>query len=68
MIYWLRRSSPILLAQNDPQIRVLMKYPGWAAPVVNWLPCEMNRLGVPGYAAQKTPRKKLEPLCLERVA
>jgi hypothetical protein len=28
MIYWLRRSSPTCLAQNDPQIRVLMKYPG----------------------------------------
>jgi hypothetical protein len=28
MIYWLRRSSPTWLAQNDPQIRVLMKYPG----------------------------------------
>jgi hypothetical protein len=28
MIHRLRRSSPIWLAQNDPQIRVLMKYPG----------------------------------------
>jgi hypothetical protein len=28
MIYWLRRSSLIWLAQNDPEIRVLMKYPG----------------------------------------
>jgi hypothetical protein len=28
MVYWLRRSSPIWLAQNDPEIRVLMKYPG----------------------------------------
>jgi hypothetical protein len=28
MIYRLRRSSPIWLAQNDPQIRVLMTYPG----------------------------------------
>jgi hypothetical protein len=28
MIYWLRRSSPTWLAQNGPQIRVLMKYPG----------------------------------------
>jgi hypothetical protein len=28
MIYRLRRSSPIWLAQNDQQIRVLMKYPG----------------------------------------
>jgi len=28
MIYWLRRSSPTWLAHNDPQIRVLMKYPG----------------------------------------
>jgi hypothetical protein len=28
MIYRLRRSSPTWLAQNDPQIRVLMKYPG----------------------------------------
>jgi len=28
MIYWLRRSSPTWLAQNDPEIRVLMKYPG----------------------------------------
>jgi hypothetical protein len=28
MIYWLRRSSPIWLAQNDPEIRVLLKYPG----------------------------------------
>jgi hypothetical protein len=28
MVYWLRRSSPIWLAQNDPKIRVLMKYPG----------------------------------------
>jgi hypothetical protein len=27
MIYRLRRSSPTWLAQNDPQIRVLMKYP-----------------------------------------
>ena len=26
--YWLRRSSSIWLAQNDPEIRVLMKYPG----------------------------------------
>jgi hypothetical protein len=26
--YRLRRSSPIWLAQNDPEIRVLMKYPG----------------------------------------
>jgi hypothetical protein len=28
MIYWLRRSSPTWLAQNEPQIRVPMKYPG----------------------------------------
>jgi hypothetical protein len=28
MIYRLRRSSPIWLAQNDPEIRALMKYPG----------------------------------------
>ena len=28
MFYWLRRSSPTWLAHNDPQIRVLMKYPG----------------------------------------
>jgi hypothetical protein len=28
MIYWLLRSSPSWLAQNDPEIRVLMKYPG----------------------------------------
>jgi hypothetical protein len=28
MIYWLRRSSPTWLARNDPEIRVLMKYPG----------------------------------------
>jgi len=28
MIYWLRRSSPTRLAQKDPEIRVLMKYPG----------------------------------------
>jgi hypothetical protein len=28
MIYWLRRSSPTCLAQNDPEIRVLMKHPG----------------------------------------
>ena len=28
MIYWLRRSSPTWLAQNGPEIRVLMKYPG----------------------------------------
>jgi hypothetical protein len=28
MIYRLRRSSPTWLAQNDPQIRVLMKHPG----------------------------------------
>jgi hypothetical protein len=28
MIYRLRRSSPIWLAQNDPEFRVLMKYPG----------------------------------------
>jgi hypothetical protein len=28
MIYRLRRSSPTWLAQNDPQIRVLMNYPG----------------------------------------
>src|SRR5262249_54500401 len=28
MIYWLRRSSPTWLGQNDPEIRVLMKYPG----------------------------------------
>jgi len=28
MIYWPRRSSPTWLAQNNPQIRVLMKYPG----------------------------------------
>jgi len=28
MIYWLRRSSPTWLAHNDPEIRVLMKYPG----------------------------------------
>jgi hypothetical protein len=26
--YRLRRSSPIWLAQNDPELRVLMKYPG----------------------------------------
>jgi len=29
MIYWLRRSSPTWLAQNDPEFRVLMKYPGY---------------------------------------
>jgi hypothetical protein len=28
MIYRLRRSSPTWLAQNDPEIRVPMKYPG----------------------------------------
>src|SRR5512145_3186587 len=28
MVYWLRRSSPIWLAQSGPEIRVLMKYPG----------------------------------------
>jgi hypothetical protein len=28
MIYWLRRSSPTWLTQNDPESRVLMKYPG----------------------------------------
>jgi len=28
MSYWLRRSSPTWLAQNDPEFRVLMKYPG----------------------------------------
>jgi hypothetical protein len=28
MIYRLRRSSPIWLAQNDPEFRVPMKYPG----------------------------------------
>ena len=28
MIYWLRRSSPTWLAQDDPEFRVLMKYPG----------------------------------------
>ena len=28
MFYRLRRSSPTWLAHNDPQIRVLMKYPG----------------------------------------
>jgi hypothetical protein len=28
MIYWLRRSSPTWLAQNDPEFRVPMKYPG----------------------------------------
>jgi hypothetical protein len=28
MIYRLRRSSPTWLDQNDPEIRVLMKYPG----------------------------------------
>jgi hypothetical protein len=28
MIYWLRRSRPTWLAQNDPEIRVLMKDPG----------------------------------------
>jgi hypothetical protein len=28
MLYRLRRSSPIWFAQNDPQIRGLMKYPG----------------------------------------
>jgi len=28
MIYSLRRSSPTWLDHNDPQIRVLMKYPG----------------------------------------
>jgi hypothetical protein len=27
-IYWARRSSPTWLAHNDPEIRVLMKYPG----------------------------------------
>jgi hypothetical protein len=27
MIYWLPRSSPSWLAQNDPEIRVLIKYP-----------------------------------------
>jgi hypothetical protein len=26
-IYWLRRSSPTWLAQNDPEFRVPMKYP-----------------------------------------
>jgi hypothetical protein len=26
--YRLRRSSPTWLGQNDPEIRVLMKYPG----------------------------------------
>jgi hypothetical protein len=26
--YRLRRSSPIRLAQNDPELRVLVKYPG----------------------------------------
>jgi hypothetical protein len=28
MIYWLRRSSPTWLARNNPELRVLMKYPG----------------------------------------
>jgi hypothetical protein len=28
MVYWLRRSSPSWLAQNGPEFRVLMKYPG----------------------------------------
>jgi len=28
MIYSLRRSSPTWLDHNDPQIRVLMNYPG----------------------------------------
>jgi hypothetical protein len=28
MIYRLRRSSPTWLAQNDPEFRVPMKYPG----------------------------------------
>jgi hypothetical protein len=28
MFYRLRRSSPTWLAQNDPEFRVLMKYPG----------------------------------------
>jgi hypothetical protein len=28
MIYWLRRSSPTWLAQNDTEFRVPMKYPG----------------------------------------
>jgi hypothetical protein len=28
MIYRLRQSSPTWPAQNDPEIRVLMKYPG----------------------------------------
>jgi hypothetical protein len=28
IIYWLRRSSPTWLAQNDPELRALMKYPG----------------------------------------
>jgi hypothetical protein len=28
MIYWLWRSRPTWLVQNDPEIRVLMKYPG----------------------------------------
>ena len=28
MVYSLRRSSPTWLARNDPEIRVLMKYPG----------------------------------------
>jgi len=27
MIFWQRRSSPTWLAQNDPELRVLMKYP-----------------------------------------
>jgi hypothetical protein len=28
MIYWLRPSSPIWLAQNDAEFRLLMKRPG----------------------------------------
>jgi hypothetical protein len=28
MVYWLRRSSPTWLGYDDPEIRVLMKYPG----------------------------------------
>jgi hypothetical protein len=28
MSYWLRRSSPTWLARNNPELRVLMKYPG----------------------------------------
>ena len=37
VFYRLRRSSPTWLAQNDPEIRVLTKYPGYMRPPVRFL-------------------------------